>query len=403
MPSENAISFFENTLNEIRESGLWKHERVITSAQGAEVTVAGSDKPLLNFCANNYLGLSNHPEVIQAAKDMMDRRGYGLSSVRFICGTQDIHKELEAKISSFYGTKDTILYAACFDANAGLFETILGPEDAVISADLNHASIIDGVRLCKAKRLRYVHDDMTDLRAKLEEARDCRIRLITTDSSFSMDGKVAPLDQIYELAQEYNALIHIDECHSSGLLAHPEHKGVGVPSLFNLHGKIDIITSTLGKALGGAMAGFTTSIHPQIIDLLRQRSRTYLFSNSVCPAVVGGSLKVFDLLSSSSELVDRIQANTRQFRTAMKAAGFTISGHDMHPIAPVMFGDARLAAEFAEEMKARGIYVIAFSYPVVPKGKARIRVQMSAAHSTEQVQRLIDAFIEVGRSLKVIN
>ncbi|KAL0235481.1 hypothetical protein GEMRC1_002063 [Eukaryota sp. GEM-RC1] len=396
MPSEAALQIFEQTLTDIREAGTWKNERVIVCPQSGEVFVKGSDTPVINMCANNYLGLSNNEEIKNAAIEMIKERGFGLSSVRFICGTQDIHKQLERTISDFYGTEDCILYSSCFDANTGLFETLLHKDDAIISANLNHASIIDGVRLTKCQRLRYQYNDMDDLRAKLEEAKDARIRLITTDSTFSMDGEVAPLDKIYELAKEYDALIHIDECHSSGFIG---PTGRGVPELFNLHGKIDIVTSTLGKALGGSQAGFTASSRA-VVDLLRQKSRPYLFSNSVSPGIVGGSLKVFELLNSSSNLIDQIRKNTRLFRSRMNEAGFEVVGNPEHPICPVMLYDAKLAAQFADEMLQRGIYVIAFSFPVVPKEKARIRTQMSAAHTEDEVNRCVEAFIEVGKSSK---
>jgi glycine C-acetyltransferase len=393
---QHAKAVFRETLDEIRDSGLWKDERIITSPQGAEIEV-GEDH-VLNFCANNYLGLSSHPKVIEAAHRALDERGYGLSSVRFICGTQDKHKELEAAIAKFLGTEDTILYSSCFDANGGLFETLLGPEDAVLSDSLNHASIIDGVRLCKAKRFRYAHDDMADLEAKLEEAKDARVRLITTDGVFSMDGDIARLDKICDLADQYDALVHFDDCHATGFVG---ATGRGTHELKGVMDRVDIITSTLGKALGGASGGFTSG-RKEIIDLLRNRSRPYLFSNTVAPPIVYGSLAVLELLSSTTELRDKLEANTQRFRSRMTEAGFDIRP-GTHAIVPIMLGEAKLAVEFAAKLLERGIYVIGFCYPVVPKGQARIRVQLSAAHSEAEVDKAIDAFTAVGKELGVLS
>ncbi|CAK4613737.1 hypothetical protein LEN26_000415 [Aphanomyces euteiches] len=383
-------------LKDIQDAGTFKKERVITSAQGPTITVAKQD--VLNFCANNYLGLSNHPEVVEAAKAALDSHGFGLSSVRFICGTQDIHKQLERAIADFHGTDDTILFPSCFDANAGLFEAILNSEDAVISDELNHASIIDGIRLCKAERHRYKHMDLADLEEKLKATQHCRTRLIATDGAFSMDGDVAPLRGICDLAQKYNAQVFIDECHATGFFG---ATGRGSDEYCGVRGRIDIINSTLGKALGGGTGGYTTG-RQQVIDILRQRARPYLFSNSVAPAVVGASLKVFELLNRSSHYVDTIRRNTHRFRDAMTKAGFTLTGQRDHPIVAVMVGDARLASQLADDMLERGIYVIGFSYPVVPKGKARIRVQISAAHSIEDVDRCVEAFITCGKARKLL-
>ncbi|CAK4084314.1 unnamed protein product [Aphanomyces euteiches] len=383
-------------LKDIQDAGTFKKERVITSAQGPTITVAKQD--VLNFCANNYLGLSNHPEVVEAAKAALDSHGFGLSSVRFICGTQDIHKQLERVIADFHGTDDTILFPSCFDANAGLFEAILNSEDAVISDELNHASIIDGIRLCKAERHRYKHMDLADLEEKLKATQHCRTRLIATDGAFSMDGDVAPLRGICDLAQKYNAQVFIDECHATGFFG---ATGRGSDEYCGVRGRIDIINSTLGKALGGGTGGYTTG-RQQVIDILRQRARPYLFSNSVAPAVVGASLKVFELLNRSSHYVDTIRRNTHRFRDAMTKAGFTLTGQRDHPIVAVMVGDARLASQLADDMLERGIYVIGFSYPVVPKGKARIRVQISAAHSIEDVDRCVEAFITCGKARKLL-
>jgi len=385
-------------LESIKAAGTWKSERIITSQQDVSaISVAGTQGPILNFCANNYLGLSSHPEVVQAGIEALKSHGAGLSSVRFICGTQDIHKTLENQIAEFHGREDTILYASCFDANAGLFEQILGPEDAVFSDALNHASIIDGIRLCKAKKFRYEHKNMEDLEAKLAEAKEAKIKLIATDGVFSMDGNVAPLKEIVDLAKKYGALTFIDECHATGFFG---ETGRGTEEFFGLDGQIDIINSTLGKALGGAAGGYTTASH-QIISLLRQRARPYLFSNSLPPPVVASASQVFSMLMKDSSLVSKINENTKRFRDGMTSAGFTISGED-HPICPVMIGDAALATQMADDMLARGIFVIGFSYPVVPKGKARIRVQISAAHTTEDIDRTVNAFIEVGKLRNVI-
>lgn len=389
----------EGELEGIREAGTWKSERVITSKQAVTIRVEGQQASILNFCANNYLGLSSHPEVVQAGKDALDKYGAGLSSVRFICGTQSIHKELEEKIAKFHGREDAILYASCFDANAGLFEILLTPQDAVLSDELNHASIIDGIRLCKARKSRYQHKNMQDLEAKLQEAQDARMRLIVTDGVFSMDGNVAPLPEICALAEKYNAMVFIDECHATGFFG---KTGRGIEEHFGLPtGQVDIINSTLGKALGGAAGGYTTG--PQeLVTLLRQRARPYLFSNSLPPPVVACASKVFDLLLESSGFAEKVQANTDRFRSQMTDAGFTIAGEN-HPICPVMLGDARLASTFADHMLERGIFVIGFSFPVVPKGKARIRVQISASHTFEDIDRTVEAFKQVGKSLGVIS
>ncbi|TDH74406.1 hypothetical protein CCR75_003034 [Bremia lactucae] len=381
----------------IAAAGTYKHERVIASPQGTGICVNG--EIVLNFCANNYLGLSNHQAVEKAAADALKERGFGLSSVRFICGTQDIHKQLEEAISVFHGTEDTILYPSCFDANAGLFEAILNHEDAILTDELNHASIIDGIRLCKAERHRFKHMDMTDLEQKLKDTQHCRTRLIATDGVFSMDGVVAPLQEIAALAEKYNAQLFIDECHATGFFG---PTGRGSDEYCGIFGQVDVINSTLGKALGGSTGGYTTGCK-EVVDLLRQRSRPYLFSNSLGPSVVGASLKVFQMLSDSSELVDKIRVNTHHFRDRMAIAGFTLKGSRDHPIAPVMLGDARLASELADDMLKRGIYVIGFSYPVVPKNTARIRVQLSAAHSIEDIDKAVDAFIECGKARGVIN
>jgi glycine C-acetyltransferase len=390
----------ETTLAEIREAGTFKTERVITSSQKAHVSVAGRAGQVINMCGNNYLGLSDHPAVVAAAHETLDKFGFGLSSVRFICGTQSIHKELERAISAFHSTNDTILFPSCFDANAGIFEAILGPEDAVISDSLNHASIIDGIRLCKARRFRYEHLSMMDLEAQLVAARDARVRLVVTDGVFSMDGDVAPLKDICALAEKHDALVFIDECHATGFFG---RTGRGTIEHCDVHGRVAIINSTLGKALGGATGGYTTGMQA-VVDVLRQKARPYLFSNSVAPPVVGASLKVFEMLSdpAGNPAVEKVRANTHLFRRRLAAAGFTLSGDKDHPIVPVMLGDARLASDFADEMLKRGIYVIGFSFPVVPVGKARIRTQISAAHSTEDINLAADAFIEVGRLKKVI-
>ena len=388
--------FLQNELNAIEEAGLYKRERIILNPQGAEIKVS-SGQEVLNFCANNYLGLSSHPEVVKAAHETLDSHGFGMSSVRFICGTQDIHKELERKLSEFLGTEDTILYAAAFDANGGVFEPLFGAEDAIISDSLNHASIIDGVRLCKAVRYRYNNNDMADLEARLIESQAQRFRIIVTDGVFSMDGYIAQLDKIVELAEKYNALIMVDDCHSSGFLG---KTGRGTAEHCGVFGKIDIITGTLGKALGGAMGGFTSG-KKEIIDLLRQRSRPYLFSNSLAPSIVGASIAVLDLLSSSTHLRDKLMDNAAYFRSKMKEAGFDIKD-GVHPICPVMLYDARLSQVFAEKLLAEGIYVIGFYYPVVPKDQARIRVQISAGHEREHLDKAIAAFIKVGKELNVI-
>ena len=383
-------------LQKIKDAGLYKQERVITSPQGAEISVSTGEE-VLNFCANNYLGLSSHPKVIQAAKDAVDSHGYGMSSVRFICGTQDNHKRLEEKITKFLGTEDTILYAAAFDANGGVFEPLFGPEDAIISDELNHASIIDGVRLCKAKRFRYKNCDMEDLERQLKAAEGSRHKIIVTDGAFSMDGTVAPLDKICDLADKYKALVMVDDSHATGFVG---KNGKGTHELFNVIDRVDIITSTLGKALGGASGGFTSG-RKEIIDMLRQRSRPYLFSNTLAPAIVGASIAVLDMLSETTELRDKLEENTKYFRDKMAQLGFDIPQGD-HPIAPVMLYDAKLSQEFASKMLEKGIYVIGFYYPVVPQEKARIRVQLSAAHTKEHLDRAINAFAEVGKELGVI-
>jgi len=386
----------QQELSAIEEAGLYKRERIITSPQGADITVQGG-KEVINFCANNYLGLSGDERVIEAAKKAMDTHGYGLSSVRFICGTQDIHKELEKKIAEFLGTEDTILYAAAFDANGGVFEPLFDAQDAIISDELNHASIIDGVRLCKAQRYRYKHDDMADLEAKLQETANLRHRIIVTDGAFSMDGTIAQLDKICALAEKYNALVMIDESHCSGFMG---KTGRGTHEYHNVMGKIDIITGTLGKALGGASGGFTSG-RKEIIDMLRQRSRPYLFSNTLAPAITGASIAVLDMLSETTQLRDKLESNTQYFRKAMTEAGFDIKP-GVHPIVPVMLYDAKLAQEFAAKMLDEGIYVIGFYYPVVPQGKARIRVQISAAHDQHHLDKAIGAFTKVGKELGVL-
>lgn len=385
-------------LQQIEEDGLYKKERIITSAQDAVIKIS-TGQEVINFCANNYLGLSSHPEVIQAAKNAMDTHGFGMSSVRFICGTQDIHKELEKKVADFYGTEDTILYAAAFDANGGVFEPLLTAADAIISDSLNHASIIDGVRLCKAKRYRYANNDMVDLEKQLEQANadGARFKIIVTDGVFSMDGLVAPLDKICDLADTYDALVMVDECHAAGFIG---KTGRGTLEEKSVMDRVDIITGTLGKALGGAMGGYTTG-KKEIIALLRQRSRPYLFSNSLAPAIVGASIKVFDMLENDTTLRDQLEANTTYFKNGMKKAGFDIVDGDS-AIVPVMLYDAKLSQQMANMLLEKGIYVIGFFYPVVPKGKARIRVQLSAAHQTEHLDKAIDAFIEVGRQLNVV-
>lgn len=388
----------EKELQEIQSTGLFKKERIITSPQAAEITIAGGQK-VLNFCANNYLGLSSHPKVIEAAKKAIDTHGFGMSSVRFICGTQDIHKELEEKISKFLGTEDTILYAAAFDANGGVFEPLFGPEDAIISDALNHASIIDGVRLCKAMRYRYEHNNMEDLEAQLKDAdaKGAVQKIIVTDGVFSMDGTIAQLDKIVALAEKYKAVVMSDECHSTGFMG---KTGRGVHEYRNVMGKIDIITGTLGKALGGASGGFTSG-RKEIIELLRQRSRPYLFSNTLAPSITGASIAVFDLLSETTELRDKLEENTKYFRAKMTEAGFDIKPGE-HPIVPIMLYDAVLSQKMAEKLLEKGIYVIGFYFPVVPKGQARIRVQISAGHERHHLDQAIAAFVEVGKELGVV-
>jgi glycine C-acetyltransferase len=386
----------EQELKSIKEAGLYKDERIITSPQGAEITTTSGIK-VLNFCANNYLGLSSHPRVIKAAKDTIDTHGFGMSSVRFICGTQDIHKILEKKISTFLGMEDTILYAAAFDANGGVFEPLLGPESAIISDELNHASIIDGVRLCKAQRFRYKHNDMDDLEIKLKESSDASQRIIVTDGVFSMDGTIAQLDKICDLADRYKALVMSDECHATGFIG---ETGRGVHEYRNVMDRMDIITGTLGKALGGASGGFTSG-KKEIIELLRQRSRPYLFSNTLAPAIVGASIEVINLLSESTALRDELEKNTRYFRASMTKAGFDIKPGD-HPIVPIMLYDAVLSQQFAARLLDEGIYVIGFYYPVVPKGQARIRVQISAVHEKEHLDKAIDAFTRIGKDLGIV-
>lgn len=383
-------------LEDIKSSGLYKNERIIVTPQGGDIRVSDGSE-VINFCANNYLGLSSHPEMIQASKDVLDSHGFGMSSVRFICGTQDIHKTLEAKLSSFLGMEDTILYAAAFDANGGVFEPLLTAKDAIISDELNHASIIDGVRLSKAQRFRYKNSNMQDLEAKLKEAQSARYRMIVTDGVFSMDGYIAKLDQICDLADKYDAMVMVDDCHATGFVG---KTGRGTHEHCNVMGRVDIITGTLGKALGGAMGGFT-SAKQEIIDILRQRSRPYLFSNSLAPSIVGAANKVIDLLSSSTELRDKLEANAKQFRSGMEAAGFDLRPGE-HAIVPVMLYDAELSQRFANRLLEEGIYVIGFFYPVVPKGLARIRVQLSAAHSSAHIEKAISAFTKVGLELGVI-
>ncbi len=386
----------QKELNDIREAGLFKSERIIASPQKAEITLNTGQK-VLNFCANNYLGLSDHPELKAAAHEALDSHGFGMSSVRFICGTQDLHKTLEEKIAHFFGTEDTILYAAAFDANGGVFEPLFNEEDAIISDSLNHASIIDGVRLCKAKRYRYANADMEDLEKQLQLAQEQRFRIIVTDGVFSMDGNVAPMDKINELAKKYDALVMVDECHSAGVVG---ETGRGVTELFNIRGEVDIITGTLGKAFGGAIGGFTTG-RKEIIDLLRQRSRPYLFSNSLPPVVVNAGIKMFDMMDQTNELQDKLHANTAYFMEKMTAAGFDIKP-TKSAICAVMLYDAPLSQKMAAKLLEEGIYVIGFYFPVVPKGQARIRVQLSAAHETEHLDKAIAAFIKVGKELSVI-
>ncbi len=397
--SNSALSLYRSILDDIRDTGLYKEERVITSQQDADIEVRedGREAEVLNFCANNYLGLANHPDLIEAAKQGVETYGFGMASVRFICGTQTIHKELERRLADFHGKDDAILYAACFDANAGLFETLLDDECAVISDALNHASIIDGVRLCKARRFRFDHGDMDALEQALKDSQDAKIRLITTDGVFSMDGAVAKLDRICDLADRYDALVHVDECHATGFFG---PTGRGAAEHHGVLDRVDIITSTLGKALGGASGGFTVASQP-VVDLLRQRSRPYLFSNTVAPAIVYASLKVLDMLEDSGALRETLVENTRYFRERMTAAGFDIKPGE-HPIVPIMLYDARKAQDIARDLLAEGIYVIGFSYPVVPKGQARIRVQVSAAHTRAHLDRAVEAFTEVGRRHGVV-
>jgi len=387
----------QTELQDIKDNGLYKKERIITSPQDAVIKISTGEE-VINFCANNYLGLSSHPEVIQAAKDAMDTHGFGMSSVRFICGTQDIHKELEQKIADFYGTEDTILYAAAFDANGGVFEPLFGPEEAIISDALNHASIIDGVRLCKAQRYRYEHNNMEDLETKLQEASDAKCKIIVTDGAFSMDGTIARLDEICDLADKYDAVVMSDECHSTGFLG---KTGRGVHEYRNCMDRVDIITGTLGKALGGASGGFTSG-KKEIIEILRQRSRPYLFSNTLAPSIAGASIAVIDLLSESTDLRDKLEENTAYFRTKMTEAGFDIKPGD-HPIVPIMLYDAVLSQKMASALLEKGIYVIGFYFPVVARGQARIRVQISAVHEREHLDKAIAAFTEVGKELGVIS
>ncbi|HET7119604.1 MAG TPA: glycine C-acetyltransferase [Hanamia sp.] len=393
--NENFAKRLGKEIEEIKSAGLYKNERIITSEQGAEIQVGG--KTVLNFCANNYLGLASHPKVIAASKKATDEHGYGLSSVRFICGTQDIHKELEKKISTFLGTEDTILYVACFDANGGVFEPLFGEEDAIISDALNHASIIDGVRLCKAQRFRYEHNNMEDLENKLKETKDLRSRIIVTDGSFSMDGTIAQVDKICALAEKYDAVVMVDDSHSTGFIG---KTGRGTHEYCGVMGKVDIITGTLGKALGGANGGFTSG-KKEIIEMLRQRSRPYLFSNTLAPNIVGASIAVFDMLSETTDLRDKLESNTKYFRKKMTEAGFDIKPGE-HPIVPIMLYDAVLSQKFASRLLEEGIYVIGFFFPVVAKGQARIRVQLSAAHEQEHLDKAIEAFTKVGKELEVL-
>ncbi len=391
----NAKTYLNEQIEQIQEAGLYKAERIITSPQSNSITV-DSGQSVLNFCANNYLGLADHPDVIQAAKDSYDKWGYGLSSVRFICGTQQIHKQLEQKVAEFLGTEDTILYSSCFDANGGLFETLLGPDDAIISDQLNHASIIDGVRLCKAQRFRYNNSDMKDLEQKLKDAQNARFRLIATDGVFSMDGFIAKLDEICDLADKYDAMVMIDDCHSTGVIG---KTGRGTPEYRDVIGRIDIITGTFGKALGGASGGFTTG-RKEIVEILRQRSRPYLFSNTLAPAITCASLKALDILTSSTELLDRLHDNTNYFRQSIQQTGLNVLP-GTHPIVPVMLGDATLAQKMAQRLLEEGIYVIGFSFPVVPKGQARIRTQISAAHTKDNLDLAIEKFQQIGKELKI--
>jgi glycine C-acetyltransferase len=398
MISPNQLSFYQETLAQIKADGLYKSERSIASSQNSQITLEDG-RSVINMCANNYLGLADHPRVVEAARESLETWGFGMASVRFICGTQTLHRELEETISRFLGTEDTILYPSCFDANGGLFEVLLSEADAVISDSLNHASIIDGVRLCKAKRYRYANNDMADLEKQLQQATadGARFKLITTDGVFSMDGIIASLDQVYALAEKYDAVVHFDDCHATGFLG---ARGRGTHEHCGLFGKIDLTTGTLGKALGGASGGYTSG-KKEIIELLRQRSRPYLFSNSIAPVIVAASLEVFRMLEESTELADKVKVNTVYFRKAMEQTGFTISGKD-HPITPVMLGEATLAQEFSRQLLDHGVFAIGFFYPVVAQGKARIRTQISAAHSTEQLDQAIDAFVKVGKNLGVI-
>jgi len=389
-------AFLAGQLDEIRQAGLEKPERVITSPQGSRITVS-TGQSVVNMCANNYLGLGNHPAVVQAARDSCAKWGFGLGSVRFICGTQQIHKDLEAAVTRFLGTEETVVYGSCFDANGGLFETLLGPEDVIISDQLNHASIIDGVRLCKAQRLRFNNSDMADLEEKLKSARTSRFRLVATDGVFSMDGYVAKLDEICDLADKYDALVMIDDCHAAGVIG---RTGRGTPEYRGVMGRVDIITGTFGKALGGASGGFTSG-RKEIVQMLRQRSRPYLFSNTLAPAIAAGSLKALALLDESTELVDRLRDNTRYFRERIARTGLKVLPGD-HPIAPVMLGDAALAQEMARRLLEKGVYVIGFSYPVVPQGQARIRTQVSAAHTRDDLDFAVEKFLEVGKELSLI-
>ena len=392
-------SYLQQELQDVKDAGLYKSERVITSPQSSAVTVDGmGDGDYINFCANNYLGLSNEQELVDTAKKALDDHGYGMSSVRFICGTQDVHKELEAKLSKFLGTEDVILYPSCFDANAGLFETLLGPEDAIISDALNHASIIDGVRLCKAKRFRYANNDMAELEKCLIEAQDARFRLIATDGVFSMDGILANLPAICDLADKYDAMVMVDDSHAVGFVG---ETGAGTPEHFGVSDRVDIVTGTLGKALGGASGGYTAA-SAEIVDWLRQRSRPYLFSNTLAPVIAATSIRVIDLLAENKDMLKRVHENAEHFRTDMTKLGFTLAGAG-HPIVPVMLGDAKLAAEMADRLLKEGIFVIGFSFPVVPKGQARIRTQMSAAHTREQLDKAIEAFGRIGRELGIIS
>jgi glycine C-acetyltransferase len=392
---DTALDVFARAIEEIRAAGTWKEERIIQSPQGAEIEVGG--RRVLNFCANNYLGLSDHPALLAAARATLDDRGYGLSSVRFICGTQDRHRELEGRLAAFFGFEDAILFSSCFDANGGVFEALLGEQDAIVSDSLNHASIIDGIRLAKARRFRYAHADLADLEAKLVEAADARLRMVVTDGVFSMDGDLARLDEICAIAERHRALVLVDDSHASGFVG---RTGRGTPEHFGVQGRVDILTSTLGKALGGAAGGFVAG-RQEVVDLLRQRARPYLFSNTVAPPIVGASLAALDLLEGSTELRDRLMENARRFREGMTAAGFQLRP-GFHPIAPIMLGDARLAVDFARDLLDEGIYVIGFSFPVVPKGEARIRVQLSAAHTPDMVDQAVQAFLKVGRKRRVV-